>query len=280
MFLQTLINNTIEYFVKHYKGHNSRLNIRNWDNMKYFEDNKHTELYNLKTKNKKQLQKLCKLYNKKVSGTKSELIKRLDKGKQYHIEKALFSFIRKMSHNQQEYEDTLKFWKSLNYFNSNSNERQSDEKNTELLYQNLITYKRTLLVELCKKYKKPHTGTKDILIDRLCNKTVPAKKKKPKKKQPSYQIFNSHIILKKIRSENKKVIQIKQIHTEPNYYVYKPYRLILNENKIVIGKLNQDSHIKKKNFLSKFNLSFLKKEDISICQSLGFEFIWPMNLDV
>ena len=278
MFLQTLINNTIEYFVKHYKGQNSAISMQNWDNMNYFQDNKHVELYNLQTKNKKQLQKLCKLYNKKVSGTKQELIQRLDKGKQYHIEKAVFSFIRKISHDQQEYDDILQFWKSLHYFNSDNNTKQSDEKNTELLYKNLITYKRTLLVELCKKYKKPHTGTKDILIDRLCNKTV-SKKKKPKKKQPTYQIFNKHIILKKIRSENKKIIELKQIHTKPDYFLYKPYDFVLNDKKIIIGRLEQKTSTKN-NFLSKFNLSLLKKKDIYLCQLLGFDFIWPMNLDV
>lgn len=132
---------------------------------------------------------------------------------------------------------------------------------------NLIKLTKAELVEMCKTKKLKVTGTKNDLIELICNydlKTEPQKSHSPPKKL-SPAIKDQKVIKKLV----EKIPSITIKRNQFDNYEHTESKLVFNnKTQKVYGKQNSDGSI-----------SDLTDEDINLCNKYKFQYIIPANLD-
>jgi hypothetical protein len=135
---------------------------------------------------------------------------------------------------------------------------------------NLLKLNKAELVEMCKTKKLKVTGTKNDLIELICNfdlkgQTDTQKKSQSPPKKLSPAIKDQKVIKKLV----EKIPSITIKRNQFDNYEHAESKLVFNnKTQKVYGKQNPDGSI-----------SDLTDEDINLCNKYKFQYIIPDNLD-
>ncbi len=133
---------------------------------------------------------------------------------------------------------------------------------------NLLKLNKAELVEMCKTKKLKVTGTKNDLIELICNydlknQSTPQKQSPPKKLSPA---LKDQKVIKKLV---EKIPSITIKRNQFDNYEHAESKLVFNnKTQKVYGKQNPDGSI-----------SDLTDEDINLCNKYKFQYVIPDNLD-
>lgn len=250
--IECAINKFISYFPEIKKNDINK----SWLEFDYKSNsNNMSDLHDLQLKKKTELVKLCKKYNHKISGNKSDLIDRLHLSVETHILHCVDLFCNYYSKkNKDIYRYLYSVWDTNKASILNTIYSLSEKDKGRLEYRNLIQLSKSCLIGLCKHYNKNCKGNKDILINRLLNIKVKKKKKK------------NHVIFdKKSVTLKQPIIKLKSI--ENKLLLHPETKIVFNRNYIAIGKKDDKQIVP------------LKKKDCLVCKMYNFSFYIPYNLD-
>lgn len=160
---------------------------------------------------------------------------------------------------------------------SNKTEKKSSPQkestiSADIDYDVLLKCNKTELTAMCKSRGHKCSGTKTILINRLLGKECSSPKEKSPKEKSNKPKETRHVPVKETPVHKKLVANIPNIlirRNQFNNYEHPETGLIFdNNNKIVIGKQNEDGSIDP-----------LTENDIDQCNAFKFKFRIPIDLD-